>query len=120
MENTGRQAWVFGAIAAVMLVAMLGWNIAQQREIGVLREDVKALEQRLLEGRRSELSGVVSGIAEIAANPAPSPRPARTKAKAGGKAKARTDAEPRARAAKAEGRVARAGKAKAKARAEAP
>lgn len=97
MELTEGRNKVLIAVAAVLLVAMFGWNIAQQREISVLRGDISSLDQRLADKRKAEVKSAAEDLARIASQPTPpaSPRP-RTKAKA----KAR-DGEPRARTAKA-------------------
>lgn len=112
MELTDRMRAVISSVAALLIVAMLGWNIAQQRELSVLRDDMRGLEGRLVENRKDSVAGLVSGITAIASAPTPPAkvRPAHAKAKA----KAR-EGEPRARANGAPGSKAKARKATARA-----
>jgi hypothetical protein len=112
VELTGR-VWAAVAGAAVVVIVLLGWNIAQQREIASLRTDVIALEKRVLDGKAEQLQAL-GGLAQAVTQPAVASsslaRPHRAKAKADGApraAKARTGAartgataprEPRAKA----------------------
>jgi hypothetical protein len=90
------------------MVGLLGWNIAQQREIASLRNDVVALEKRVFDNKTQQLQAI-GGLAQAMTQPPPvaaaTPRPARAKAKADGTARAgkartgaRTGAAPRAKA----------------------
>ena len=51
MELRGRSLYALVAMA-VALVALLGWNVLQQREISALRADLAALQDRATEGPR--------------------------------------------------------------------
>jgi hypothetical protein len=123
VELTGR-VWAAVAGAAVVVIVLLGWNIAQQREIASLRTDVIALEKRVLDGKAEQLQAL-GGLAQAVTQPALSipgsgassslARPHRAKAKAEGApraAKARTGAARTGATANREPRA----KAKAKAR----
>jgi hypothetical protein len=74
-----------------LIVGLLGWNIAQQRELASLRNDVASLEKRVFDSKNQQLQAI-GGLAQAMSQPptvaAATPRPVRAKAKADGTARA--------------------------------